>query len=78
MIQSLIILIEKCFSQNTRLSIRQETFSMFINYLQITPARPRELSRLQKHQRTVTRAYGGCLSANAVKVYFKVISIKRC
>uniref|UniRef100_A0A6G1SGX0 Large ribosomal subunit protein eL34 n=1 Tax=Aceria tosichella TaxID=561515 RepID=A0A6G1SGX0_9ACAR len=33
----------------------------------ITPARPRELSRLSKNQRTVSRAYGGCLSANAVK-----------
>ncbi|KAE9421467.1 hypothetical protein Angca_002221, partial [Angiostrongylus cantonensis] len=33
----------------------------------ITPARPRELRRLKKNQRTVSRAYGGCLSPNAVK-----------
>ncbi|KJH48503.1 putative ribosomal protein L34e [Dictyocaulus viviparus] len=33
----------------------------------ITPARPRELKRLKKNQRTVTRTYGGCLSPNAVK-----------
>ncbi|CAI4228429.1 unnamed protein product [Auanema sp. JU1783] len=33
----------------------------------LTPARPRALSRLTKNQRTVSRVYGGCLSANAVK-----------
>uniref|UniRef100_A0A1I7WMG5 Large ribosomal subunit protein eL34 n=1 Tax=Heterorhabditis bacteriophora TaxID=37862 RepID=A0A1I7WMG5_HETBA len=33
----------------------------------LTPARPRELTRLRKNQRTVSRTYGGCLSANAVK-----------
>ncbi|VDN27409.1 unnamed protein product [Cylicostephanus goldi] len=33
----------------------------------ITPARPRELTRLKKNQRTVSRTYGGCLSPNAVK-----------
>ncbi|PIO60962.1 putative ribosomal protein L34e, partial [Teladorsagia circumcincta] len=33
----------------------------------ITPARPRELARLKKNQRTVSRTYGGCLSPNAVK-----------
>ncbi|CAD6195211.1 unnamed protein product [Caenorhabditis auriculariae] len=33
----------------------------------ITPARPRALTLLKKNERTVSRAYGGCLSANAVK-----------
>ncbi|KAF8373918.1 rpl-34 [Pristionchus pacificus] len=33
----------------------------------ITPSRPRALTRLSKKSKTVTRSYGGCLSANAVK-----------
>ncbi|KAL6725627.1 hypothetical protein Aduo_007666 [Ancylostoma duodenale] len=33
----------------------------------ITPARPRELTRLKKNQRTVSRTFGDCLSPNAVK-----------
>ncbi|CAB3406456.1 unnamed protein product [Caenorhabditis bovis] len=33
----------------------------------LTPARPRALTLLKKNQRTVSRAYGGCLSPNAVK-----------
>jgi large subunit ribosomal protein L34e len=35
--------------------------------LQITPARPRELSQLTRRLKTVTRTYGGCLSAGAVR-----------
>ncbi|CAM36357.1 Protein CBR-RPL-34 [Caenorhabditis briggsae] len=33
----------------------------------ITPARPIALRLLKRNERTVTRAYGGCLSPNAVK-----------
>ncbi|MFH4982938.1 hypothetical protein AB6A40_009647 [Gnathostoma spinigerum] len=33
----------------------------------ITPARPRELARIPRRKRTVSRAYGGCLSAGAVR-----------
>uniref|UniRef100_A0A0N5AP87 Large ribosomal subunit protein eL34 n=1 Tax=Syphacia muris TaxID=451379 RepID=A0A0N5AP87_9BILA len=33
----------------------------------ITAARPRQLKKLCKRKKTVTRAYGGCLSAAAVR-----------
>lgn len=36
-------------------------------YLQITPARPRQLRKMTKRLKRVTRAYGGCLSAAAVR-----------
>jgi len=35
--------------------------------LQIPRLRPTEYARIPKHDRTVTRAYGGCLSAKAVR-----------
>uniref|UniRef100_A0A914DXJ1 Large ribosomal subunit protein eL34 n=1 Tax=Acrobeloides nanus TaxID=290746 RepID=A0A914DXJ1_9BILA len=33
----------------------------------ITPARPRKLSKMTKRLKTVSRTYGGCLSAAAVR-----------
>ncbi|VDN59580.1 unnamed protein product [Dracunculus medinensis] len=33
----------------------------------IKPARPRQLSKMTRRLKKVTRAYGGCLSAAAVK-----------
>lgn len=33
----------------------------------VTAARPRKLARLSKRKKTVTRIYGGCLSAAAVR-----------
>lgn len=35
--------------------------------MQIPRLRPVEYSRIPKNDRTVTRAYGGCLSAEAVR-----------
>lgn len=52
------------FGETTR---KLELVNLSCPLLQIKPARPRQLQKMTKRLKHVTRPYGGCLSAAAVR-----------